>query len=574
MNLLVFIFASMAMAKGPELCQELHSAPSAKVYQCDRLKVVSLSGSGKTRFEAYGELLRGPLNPTVVDYFSHRIVAIAENPIERFGLGVFVNLLTRLLHRQAPAVLAEEVDAMAKGMKADPIALRRGLSLADLSTVFHRWGAAFPFLGIPATGCTSLATNSKDQGLWFGRNLDFIGVGHWDRNPSIIIHSPPAPQLKYMAFSADGMPWSGITGANEAGIFFAVHQNYSSSATLSGVPMPFIGELVLRQSRSLKEAEAVVRDFRPSSLWTFLVADLKTGEAVAIEVSPHTFGVRPIEGGRFAQTNHAFLEETKLSNQISTGTKFNSEKRWTVAMEALASGEPSFETLRSVLAYQKSALGWMQPEEDVLKAHTVQTVIVEGSQGIWSRLWLSQDEAPTASGSFLAFDPMDLFLLPQPLFFTRVSPQNETSQKRKHQKEIAEAFSAYFDNRNFQKAKDLLKHHHTLSAGLFRATATHNQGLWGESLQMVEELVSDPKFLGEPAHLRESLHWLRLANLARLGQWEKIPLLAEKQLKDGVRDARRKAQLKRMAAGAKVVPPEPTFEFFTGDLASPGSTSP
>ena len=142
----------------------------------------------------------------------------------------------------------------------------------------------------------------------------------------MIVTAPPAEsgELRHAVFGADGLLFGGITGVNEAGIAFAVQQNYSRDGGLFGVPMTFIGELVLRKARSLSEAETLLRELRPAALWTFVVADLKSGETMAVESSSRHFASRRMENGKFVQTNHLMHEETRPDEFLSVGTKTNS----------------------------------------------------------------------------------------------------------------------------------------------------------------------------------------------------------------------------------------------------------
>lgn len=575
--LLIFLFSYAPFARAAP-CENVTERPGLVLKRCGKLPVLYLEGKPVDRARRMGELLGGPLSPVVVHYFSEKVFdAVRGQPaLVRSAFALFYNQVVRLLHRLTPAPLGEELDALAAGMGAEGIELRRAISLPDVAVALNALGGLSPFHSLPAAGCTSVAQRlDKKNGSHFayGRNLDFAGSGIWDEHPLLVIVKPAAgsTELKHIVFGADGVIFGGITGVNEAGLGFAVQQNYSKDAGLSGVPMMFIGEMVLRGARNLSEAQKILEANRPAMLWTFVVTDLKTGEAIAVESSRRHFSVRAMDQSRLVQTNHIMGSGLLPEEFISVGTKMNSVYRMKKSFELLQkapAGADPVEVMAGILAYQEDPNGELSAYHDILKAHTIQTILMESKDGAPTRFFVSQDEAPTAGGKFAAFDFATIWdpatLAYEPVDFARLAPE-----KRARQREISRAFHAYFDEHDLPRALELLAAHRTLDAALFRSVALYQQKLYGDSILHAEEALRNPRFRDEPAYILQSLQWVKLAGLWRMDKTAEARTLAA-QLLAGERPA--SARLARLAEQlSRGGEPDDSllqlgFEFFSGDI--------
>jgi len=558
------------------LCKTVLQNTEVSVRDCGGLKVVRLRGEPEIRARSMGRLLRGTLSGEVVDYFSEKVTALSKREIGMFS-GAFAlvyNQLIRLFHRATPKHLAEEIDGMAQGMGVDPIVLRRGLSLPDTGVLLQGLGS-FPYLGfLPAPGCTSVASPTSEGGFVYGRNLDFAGVGTFDRHPMLlsIEPNPNSGELRHIVLGADGLLFGGITGVNEAGITFAIHQNFSRDVGVFGVPMILIGELILRSARSLDEAEKILRLHRPASLWTFVMNDLNTGQSLTVEASQKVFLARRSEGMAFAQTNHLMHEESRVFENADFGILDNSRFRMRRAFQMLEESsvrDPSL--IARVLSEQADKQGKFSAYHDILKGETIQTAIFEREPGKKQMLYLSVDEAPTSSGRYAAI-PLQQFWQKEnseDLEIKIVDLALTPKEKRVNQREIARAFHAYFDRQEPLEAAAILESHPTLNAALFRSLAFYQAERFQEAIQLAQSALHEPRFLAEPMHIHQSLENIRLASFLRLGRLEEARNLAQKLLDQGPIKNPLKKLCDHVVRGEK--PPRwmlnLTFHFFSGDLS-------
>jgi hypothetical protein len=333
--------------------------------------------------------------------------------------------------------------------------------------------------------------------------------------------------------------------------------------------MIFIGEEVLRHARTLAEAEEILRRHRPAPYWTFVLTDLKSREAIAIESSRDHFARRKMEGKIFVQTNHLMHPENRELEFISLGTKMNSlfrmEKAFALAEEPGA--RANAKAVARILAYQDKASGEMTAYRDILKAHTVQTMLLESRAGE-QHLYVSTGEAPTAAGPYHRFSLRELFREDRDPKFEAVDLLRTPASVRQRQKEISRSFRAYFDLHRPLEAAGILREHQTLNALLFRSSAHLEVGEPEMALSLTDQGLRDPHFLGEPAYIRQSLEWVKLAALVRMEREAEAKTLAKELLtaKPANPRLRKFAELVAEGRSAPRHLRRPRFEFFSGDL--------
>ncbi|MGZ3650023.1 MAG: C45 family autoproteolytic acyltransferase/hydrolase [Bdellovibrionota bacterium] len=578
--ILSLFFLSLTQSAFAEPCKSLVDEPGASIFDCGGVHVVHLSGKPADRARQFGGLVRsGKLSNEVLHYFTDKVSDLAHEEAGwlSYPLRLVYNQLVRLFHRGTPRPLSEEIDAMAGGLGIDPIVLRRGLSLPDTGVFIQGLGSEPLLHFLPATGCTSVAARLPDGGFAYGRNLDFAGVGTWDKHPMLlsIEPEPGSKELRHLVIAADGMPFGGITGVNEAGLTFAVHQNYSRDISLHGVPMVLIGELLLRGAKTLDEALEILKQNRPANLWTFVITDLKTGETMAVESSSRVFLVRHGEGKYFAQTNHNMHSESRARENSSFGVEANSIFRMDQAFRMMEAAPPQGAgALAKILAYQEDPLGQLSGYHDVMKSETIQTVLFESHPGLDPILAVSAEEAPTSGGRFATFTLSQFWKNETPHWDPRDYVQTP-ADKRHRQRTIAAAYALYFDQRKPVEAASLLASQKTFDAALFRCVAMANADRYSDSLRIAEEALRDPRFTGEPQYIRESFDRVRLISFLHLHRNDEARAFAQSVVEGKERGQAGPSKQKLLELSQRVLNRDSIphwmlalhFDFFSGDLS-------
>jgi hypothetical protein len=566
----VLFFAYSAHAQ--ENCLSLENSTNFQIHQCGRVKVVSLYGSPELRAKTFGEIVRTKLNTEVIHYFANKVRDSVSAPSPLSGIfELAYEQLIRLWHRNVPNNYAEELNAYASGLGVDPIFLKKAISLPDTASMLMGFDHNSP---LPTLGCTSVAAEDNEGNFFYGRNLDFAGVNLWDQHPLILQIFPEknSKELKHLVFGADGLLFGGITGVNEKGITISVHQNYSNDSSLSGIPMIFLGEMVLRSAETLDQAVEILQKNRPSVLWTFVITDLQLGQAVAVETSTQRFSTRWMQTEGFVQTNHIMHPEFRSSEAMNFGTKLNSLFRMKTAFEILLKNSERINenSIAEILGYQENSEGFFSAHHDILKAHTIQTLIFSPKEETLGNLFMSNDEAPTSGGKFLQLSLDQLFQENQTPTFEIREFFRGSKQKRIRQKQISQAFHSYFDRKNLAEAVSILKSHPTIASILFQTSAYYQMGQWQEAVALAEQSLRESKFMAEPNYIRQSLKWIQLLSLWKLEKKQEARDLAETLDTEIPLNPSLKSLVKKVKAGK---PPNTkdfsiAFEFFSGDLGA------
>lgn len=208
--------------------------------------------------------------------------------------------------RNTPPRVRDRLAGMGDGGGLSPREMRLALLLPDLAPVVQgalRRVLPKRFLSVGAPmGCSSFI--SKGERFLIGRNLDFPGVGYWERFPVVQCMQPPGA-LKSISFTTSGVPLGGITGINEAQIYVAIHQHYTHRFSFSGNPCFVWGEKILNEARSLADAREILSRAKLSTGWSFILADGKTREGMVWEATPERHGICDFDAdGLLAHSNY------------------------------------------------------------------------------------------------------------------------------------------------------------------------------------------------------------------------------------------------------------------------------
>lgn len=215
-------------------------------------------------------------------------------------------------------------------------------------------------------GCTGfVASNEFTQtgADIHGRNFDSGFVGVFEKYPVILRHTP-LKGIAYMGMSTVGLHYAGgITGMNESGMSLSTHElrtaNYRTLYPLKLDLKPFNGKLfkrkealtapylankILKETKSIDEAVALVKKTGNFGAWSFLISDAKTGEAASIEISGDVVRVAKRSIGSMSQTNHFLAKDTKIDNfEHSINKSLESRARLALVNESLEKNKGSID---------------------------------------------------------------------------------------------------------------------------------------------------------------------------------------------------------------------------------------
>jgi predicted choloylglycine hydrolase len=571
MKSLIFILLC-AQAWSAPLCKMIKQTHNLTLQKCDSLSLLWLKGTPVERARAHGELLGQELTLDNLNLFlALPLRGLQKETLKYKLLDTVLNWAVRWAGSDAPVSYFEETQAMAIAAHQTPLSLRRAIWLPDFGA--YSWALlSGQGKNLSPQGCTSAVYSPSSGAFIQGRNLDFPGSPAFDKNLLLVVHIPEkgSRELKHVAIGTHGLQFSGITGFNEAGITFAVHQNYTRSLSLKGVPMPYIGELVLRQAKNLDEAVDIIKKNPPGPLWTFVLSDLKTSEALTVEVSNNNFKVRKKSRPLFAQTNHLMASSEKELSLVDAGTRFNSPFRMQKALDLMKIWrKPEAKKMAELLAWQKDRMNF-SPIMDILKVLTIQSVIYEKeNKNSPIKFYVTLDNSPAPTGRWGQFDYNSFFTKPSmtdsdfKIFdFLKTEPSIRDLQKK---------WSAVYSSQivqNFKKALELITPL-VQSPDSYLAKSVLELKLE----RPLDSLVSSQKGLKQslvstPQLVTQGLQWMKIISLYHLKKMVLVKNEALSLKNQGILDPELAIQVQsllenRTPSEASL---EPDFDFFGGYL--------
>lgn len=551
-------------------CKTTSTGQNHLLQKCETMNVLTLTGNPIERARTHGALMKNYLSRDVYNYFANRLT----EEMDHFNF--FVKHFTKLVYgfwvdrfySKTPHFLYDEMLAQAQGAEVDFDAMKRAIALPDTSNILVNYHERGFFKTFVTFGCTSVSRKSQDGNFVYARNLDFPSATIYDKNPLITIQIPEegSKELRHITFAADGIQFGGITGVNEAGIAFAVHQLSTRDSNTFGMPMLFVGELVLRQAKSLEDAVEIIKIHPPGPMWVFVITDLNKQESWSVEASATEVSVRKMIGDLHVQTNHMLAADRSQKEIAYSGHGANSRFRMQMAEQIISQGK-SVTALQGaqVLSFQTNPMGELSTSQDILKGETIQSLIFEMTKKS-KKLFIGFDSAPVASGRYLEFDFAQLLEAKPELNYEIQDFLRTDSVKRMNQLKIAQAASL-LDRGNITAAAEQFAGQTTFDAQIFQAIAFLKTDRPQKALEVVQKINLETAQASN--EMKQAKPWLELVSMLKLGLNEPALKLATELKVEEIKDAEfkklidivRKREFTR-ASGAEL-----NYSLFSGYLS-------
>jgi hypothetical protein len=291
--------------------------------------------------------------------------------------------------------------------------------------------------GLP--GCSTVRVFTP-EGTRFIRTLDYPAASYWEKNPAVCYHQPTEPGLQnYVSVGSLGLPTSGVSGWNEAGIAFSLHAHFSKKISLKGVPIFFLGDEILEQAKTLDEAIEICRNFKTIGSWALNITSFKENRSVTVELSGgHIFVREPDSKHGISHTNLLQGKSLQKHELHFSGAFFEDCESRMESLEHLAdqvvtkpfSWKHSFETIANHIdpTTEKARIFG----NTVSVVTTIQTI---GFDPIEDCIYVSiRSETPTPHGPYLKLprDPRKLKTQETPTQLILESNHSESFMKALH----------------------------------------------------------------------------------------------------------------------------------------------
>lgn len=388
------------------------------------ITVIHTKGSNREIGRQHGEQLREQAvqgMPRFYHDFWKRV--LSESP-EEFLRKTFFKMgrylidpgLVGILYRQVPSDMRDRVVGLAEVTGIDGRMLATALVLPDLMPLLQsalvkffpkRFVLARPPL---AFGCSSFIWKASDIFL-HGRNLDFPGVGYWDRYP-VVQRIEVDGKIPYIAFTTAGVPFGGITGINEEQISVSLHQHYCSQFSLTG-QLPFLlAEKILSHSKRLTDALDLLSDAPLANAWAFVMTDGKTQDGVIVECLPRVRGVRHLEETNPLTHSNYFQTLECRRAEYAASERMNWDNCWRRhRLESLllsCSGPLTSEKAISFLSDHFDGYWGVEKilNRTIAQAYNIQSLLLDP---VNLKAWMAEGESPIQIRSYREIDLAAVF---------------------------------------------------------------------------------------------------------------------------------------------------------------------
>lgn len=396
---------------------ERHDAPGIVATPWGDLRFLNVAGSVEEMAHDLGVRTREAVQMGAVPFFARHLEHVLDNaPIgaasKLLDRAAF-RTLTRKLRRNVPDDFVSAVEGFARGAEVDIELLWRAYLMPEtflwLVGTYHRLlgtPRAPGVGGVPTFGCTSAIVGPPfAPSVLHARNLDYFGVGTWDRFPTVVAHRP-TNGLAYVSVGSAGFVGGGITAMNSSGLTLAIHQHFVSDFDIdNGVPVGVAGDIVMRRAQTIEEAVAILRDHPPVAGWTYLLTEGDTGRAAAYEVAPGLDELTWMEGGKIGYANRYWAPSLSRA-EVAFYPEYH---RCNVARQDRVSAclveqdtPPTLPEIAQILGDGRDPRGERERliGPTILTLTTVTSVVFEPSE---RRVWVAAGPAPTSKGLFVPF---------------------------------------------------------------------------------------------------------------------------------------------------------------------------
>ncbi len=265
----------------------------ARIEKCGNIFVGFFEGSDYEMGYQHGRLLKDEVREGVIPYL-YNFAKLLMDDVS--GVKIFNDIVRMLaqkffyerLIKAIPDKILDSYIGLADGAGFDRNQLYIVVGFADMlqvaSGILNR---RYRVVSLPPIHlCTSIVawgSATKDGKLIHGRNLDYEAYNVWERFP-LIARVKPDNGIPYTYFSSVGVHSGGLTGINDYGLAFNVHTKFTSRVGFSGPPMQVVGDYVLRNAKSIEEAEKIIKGMKYNCGWTFVLSQDKPPYAKAFEI--------------------------------------------------------------------------------------------------------------------------------------------------------------------------------------------------------------------------------------------------------------------------------------------------
>ncbi len=388
---------------------------------CGRINVLHLRGDDYQMGYQHGHYLKKQCQDGAPEYFRGLLKHIIENSdLQRYP-GFISSLAYKYLEgmklkgfsKRLSKSTKQEFSGLcdASGMPYEK--MKMSAAIVDLTGYLMKitqgkqrlYGAN---INLPAMGCSTFAAwgdATKDGSMIIGRNMDFIGIGFWDKSPTLLYYHP-RNGYDFVTLTSAGIPGGFLNSMNEKGLVITAHQNYTAELNLKNRPFLELGNELIRNASTIDEAVKIAERNLPIGGWTYLVASRKEKKAVVLEISGKQVITREAKKDFIHATNSYQTTEQKVNEILmGEGVAWNSSARYVQMKELLMEYYGKITPGRAAKIMGDHFDPYVKkkrPLGDILvQMVNLTSAVFQPEKG---RIWMAEGEAPAANSLYRGFN--------------------------------------------------------------------------------------------------------------------------------------------------------------------------
>jgi tetratricopeptide (TPR) repeat protein len=431
--------------------------------QVGNIRVLRLRGSFREMGEQHGALLRDEVRAGTIPYyrvFLEKLLGRSMGPFSAVAWPALQAAVGRRVQKNMPDFALETIAGLAEGAGLDPEEFLAGCTMPDTllwvasrlielkvpgPAVAHRIS-----LGLGCTSAIAWGDATEDGKLLHARNLDYHGVSTWPKNAALLFHEPDVG-MRYVSAASAGVGLGGVTAMNAAGLSLTVHQHmFTDQSKLGGTPIGAVGDIVMREAKTLDEAEAIFARYKPIGCWTYLVTDGKNGEVLCWEESPVRHAKKRFtrEDATLGYANIYLDPELGRTEMNLYGSYWrHNQARHKRANDAMKASRGRIDERTVAGAIADRGLDGCRIAESTAMVMTTTSVVFKPEDGL---VWVGTGEAPTSRNEFLCFSLHDQDHVPSRGSFQ--VEDGETKDERAAYEHYRRVYCAYVDRHDVKDA--------------------------------------------------------------------------------------------------------------------------
>jgi hypothetical protein len=385
--------------------------------------VLHLQGTEPEMAAQHGELMAAEIRQGIIPFMAKMIRMHVEHDttlVSKLTSRTKAFLIDRLavaLSRNTPPVDREAFQSLAKAAGIAPRTMDLAIGSPDallcvlaVSDGFKNLPNALGLGLAPRSifgccGAIALEDATADGHVIHGRNMDYEGIGHWDRFPTVAFCRPDTGQ-PFAYVSSAGAHTAALTGMNASGLFLGANTAPTTDVAMRGLPLFSLNDRVIRNARNIEDAIDLLATMRPATGYNVHISHGPTDSGAVVEFSAGKQRVRHPEDGVLVATNHYETDPLRQTiPEVSIVDTPNTESRRKRLTQRVRQARPvvSVRTMIEALRDMREPhTDEIHPLGDVVCNYfNVSSVVADVTA---RRLFVATGRAPSALGSYISFD--------------------------------------------------------------------------------------------------------------------------------------------------------------------------